>query len=196
MLFSFRKVAVIVIGCLLIAFGIDFFVMPLKVLDGGFIGIALISNYLFGVKVGIILMACSLPVFVYTWFKDRTFFFHSLFGMVFLSYAVDLLDPYNPFGTIIALHPFAASIAGGTCIGIGFGLLLKFDTSTGGVDLLAKLLAKKVKINVGILILIMDALVIAVGGFLFSLDTLFLSIATIASGGLATSLCTSKFFAY
>ena len=193
---SIRKLVVIVVGCLLIAVGIDFFVMPLKVLDGGFIGIALISNYLFGIKVGIILIACSLPVFIYTWFKDRSFFFHSLFGMIFLSYAIDFLDPYNPFAPVIAHHPFIASVAGGTFIGIGFGLLLKFDTSTGGVDLLAKLLAKKVKINVGILILIMDAIVIGAGGILFSLDTFFLSIATITSGGLATSLCTSKFFAY
>ncbi|RED53098.1 MULTISPECIES: YitT family protein [Cohnella] len=193
---SFRKLVVIVVGCLLIAVGIDFFVMPLKVLDGGFIGIALISNYLFGVKVGIILIACSLPVFVYTWFKDRGFFFNSLFGMIFLSYAIDLLDPYNPFAPIIAVHPFVASVVGGMFIGIGFGILLKFDTSTGGVDLLAKLLAKKMKINVGLLILIMDAIVIGAGGILFSLDTFFLSIATITSGGLATSLCTSKFFAY
>jgi len=195
-LLSIHKVVVIVIGCLLIAVGIDFFVMPLKVLDGGFIGIALIGNYLFGIKVGIILIACSIPVFIYTWFKDKSFFFHSLFGMIFLSYAIDLLDPYNPFSRIIAAHPFTASIVGGTFIGIGFGILLKFDTSTGGVDLLAKLLAKKMKINVGILILVLDAIVIGAGGLLFSLDTFFLSLATITSGGLATSFCTSKFFAY
>ncbi|MFC4601532.1 YitT family protein [Cohnella hongkongensis] len=193
---SIHKVAAIAIGCLLIAVGIDFFLMPLKVLDGGFIGIALIGNYLFGIRVGVLLILCSLPVFVYTWFTDKAIFFHSLLGMFTLSYATDLLDPYNPFGPIIAAHPFAASIAGGTCIGIGFGILLKYDTSTGGVDLLAKLLAKRVKLNVGILILMMDSLVIALGGILFSLDTFFLSVATITSGGVATSLCTSKYFAY
>jgi len=191
-----RKITIIPIGCLLIAFGIDFFLMPLKVLDGGFIGIALISNYLFGVKVGVILLLCSLPVFLYTWFQDKSFFFHSLFGMIFLSYFVDLFDPYNPLGPLISAHPFAASVTGGTLIGIGFGILLKFDTSTGGIDLLAKLLAGKLKINVGILILIMDAVVVVTGGLLFSLDTFFLSVATITAGGLATSLCTSKYFSY
>ncbi|MCD9026359.1 YitT family protein [Cohnella silvisoli] len=193
---SLHKVIVIIIGSLLIASGIDFFLMPIKVLDGGFIGIALITNYLFGAKVGLVLIFCSLPVFIYTWFKDRPIFFHSLFGMIFLSYFIDLFDPYNPLGSLVNSYPFIASVAGGVCIGIGFGLLLRFDTSTGGVDLLAMLLASKLRINVGVIILMMDAMVITLGGILFSVDTFFLSVATISAGGLATSLCTIKYFSY
>ncbi|XID90836.1 YitT family protein [Paenibacillaceae bacterium WGS1546] len=193
---SLRKIAVVVIGSLLIAVGIDFFLMPIQVLDGGFIGIALIANYLFGIKAGAVLLVCSLPVFLYTWFKDKNIFFHSLFGMILLSYLVDLLDSYRPFAPAILAHPFASSVAGGTLIGAGFGIMLRNDTSTGGIDLLAKLLAVRLKINVGFLILIMDAIVVATGAYLFSMDTFFLSIATITSGGLATSLCTSKYFSY
>jgi uncharacterized membrane-anchored protein YitT (DUF2179 family) len=181
---------------LLIAFGIDFFLMPNKVLDGGFIGIALIINYLFGTKVGLILVVCSIPVFIYTWWKDRAMFFHSMFGMISLSYFIDLFDPYYPFGSAVSNYPFIASVAGGICIGIGFGVLLRYDTSTGGIDLLAKLMAKRLHLNVGVLILMMDAIVVIVGGLLFSKDTFFLSIATITAGGLATSLCTIKYFTY
>jgi uncharacterized membrane-anchored protein YitT (DUF2179 family) len=195
-LLSLHKVLAVIVGSLLIAVGIDFFLMPIKVLDGGFIGIALIVNYLFGTKVGLVLIVCSIPVFIYTWGKDRAMFFHSLFGMIFLSYFIDLLDPYYPLGSAVSHYPFIASIAGGICIGIGFGVMLKFDTSTGGIDLLAKLLAKRLHLNVGILILMMDAIVVIVGGLLFSKETFFLSIATISSGGLATSLCTIKYFGY
>jgi uncharacterized membrane-anchored protein YitT (DUF2179 family) len=195
-LLSIHKVIVVLLGSLLIAFGIDFFLMPIKVLDGGFIGIALIANYLFGTKVGLTLILCSFPVFIYTWIKDRSMFFHSLYGMLFLSYFIDLFDPYYPLGTLVTNHPFAASVSGGACIGIGFGLMLRFDTSTGGIDLLAKLLADRLKLNVGVLILIMDAIVVLLGGFLFSVDTFFLSIASISAGGLATSLCTIKHFSY
>ncbi|QMV41576.1 YitT family protein [Cohnella cholangitidis] len=195
-MFSLQKVIVIIVGSMLIAMGIDFFLMPIKVLDGGLIGIALIGNYLFGLKVGLLLILCSSPVFIYTWFKDKTFFFHSLFGMIFLSYFIDLFDPYNPLGSLVSQYPFIASIVGGLFIGIGFGILLRFDTSTGGIDLLAKLLAGKLRINVGILILLMDAIVVSMGGLLFSVDTFFLSVATISSGGLATSLCTTKYFSY
>jgi uncharacterized membrane-anchored protein YitT (DUF2179 family) len=107
-----------------------------------------------------------------------------------------LFDSFNPFGSFILSHPFVSSVVGGTLIGIGFGLLLRFDTSTGGIDLLAKLLAGKLRVNVGLLILLMDAIVVITGGMLFSVDTFFLSIATITAGGLATSLCTMKYFSY
>jgi uncharacterized membrane-anchored protein YitT (DUF2179 family) len=193
---SLHKITAIVIGCLLIAFGIDFFLMPNKVLDGGLIGIALIANYLFGAKVGVILILCSIPIFVYTWTKDRPMFFHSLYGMIFLSYFIDYFNLYSPFGTMINEYPFVSSVVGGLLIGCGFGILLKYDTSTGGIDLLAKLLGRKLKINVGILILLMDAIVVTLGGLLFSVDTFFLSVATICAGGFATSLCTIKFFSY
>ncbi|RKP45095.1 hypothetical protein D7Z26_25980 [Cohnella endophytica] len=191
---SLRKLITIVIGCLLIAFGIDFFLMPIKVLDGGFIGLALIGNYLFNAKVGIILCLLSLPAFVYTWLNARGMFFHSLFGMVLLSYFIDIFGVYDPFSFAVRSYPFFSSVIGGICIGVGFGILLRIDTSTGGVDLLAKLLARRMRLNVGVLILMMDAIVVILGGLLFSVDTFFLSLATITAGGLATSLCTVKFF--
>jgi uncharacterized membrane-anchored protein YitT (DUF2179 family) len=194
-LLSFYKISAVIIGSLFIACGIDFFLMPNKVLDGGFIGIALISNYLFGTRVGLILILCSIPVFIYTWSKDRVMFFHSLYGMIFLSLFIDLFENYrSPLIYSVKSFPFISSVVGGLCIGIGFGIMLRYDTSTGGIDLLAKLLSVKLRVNVGVLILCMDAIVVIAGGLLFSADTFFLSVATISAGGLATSLCTIKYF--
>lgn len=192
---SIQKVIAIVSGCLLIAVGIDFFLAPNRVLDGGLIGIALIAKYLFGVKVGLILFLCSIPVFLLAWVKDKSIFFHSLYGMIFLSYFIDALDTYGfLYAGAIKAHPFTAAVVGGLLIGVGFGILLRFDTSTGGIDLLAKLLSVRLRVNVGVLILITDAIVVVAGGLLFSADTLFLSIAAISAGGLATSLCTVKHY--
>lgn len=189
MLLSFPKLFAIVIGCLLIAAGIDFFLMPIKVLDGGIIGIALIANYLFEVRVGFFLSLCSIPVFVYTWFKDKTILYYSLFGMLFLSYFIDILEPYSfHFRYEFRINPFTSSVVGGLLIGLGFGILLRHETSTGGLDLLAKLLTDKKHINVGIIIWILDAIIVSIGGWLFSADTFFLSVATVSAGGLATSL--------
>lgn len=193
---SLYKFIVIIVGCVLIAFGIDFFLLPNKVLDGGFIGIALIVNYLFEIKVGLILVLCSLPVFVYTWHYARSIFLPSLFGMITLSYSIDFLDSYHPFLPNVLTHPFIAAVVGGLLIGLGFGILLRYDITTGGMDLLAKLFASRLHLNVGILILLMDALVIILGSIFFNVDTMYLSIATITTGGLTTSLCTIKFYTY
>jgi uncharacterized membrane-anchored protein YitT (DUF2179 family) len=196
-LLSLRKIIAIVLGSLLIAFGINFFLMPNKVLDGGVIGLALIANYLFGIKVGFVLFLCSLPIFAFTWVRDRSLFFHSLYGMIFLSYFIDLLDSQpTPYASAVIAHPFLASLLGGICIGIGFGIMLRNNTSTGGIDLLAKLLARQMGLNVGILILFMDAVVVLLGGLLFSVETFFLSLASIGVGGLATSFVTVKYFTY
>ncbi|MFD0675009.1 YitT family protein [Cohnella sp. GCM10027633] len=189
---SIPKLIAIVIGCLLIAAGIDFFLMPIKVLDGGIIGIALIANYLFGVRVGLFLFLCSIPVFVYAWFRDKTILVYSLYGMLFLSYFIDLLEPYSyHIRYEIHLNPFASSTVGGLFIGLGFGILLRYNTSTGGLDLLAKLITAKRRINVGIIIWILDAVIVSIGGMLFSADTFYLSVATVCAGGLATSLFTA-----
>ncbi|KIL34522.1 hypothetical protein SD71_19345 [Cohnella kolymensis] len=193
---SLRKMFAIIFGSLLIACGINFFLMPNKVLDGGVIGLALIANYLFDTKVGFVLFLCSIPIFAYTWVRDRSLFFHSLYGMLFLSYFVDLLDSRRPYAAVMMSHPFLASVLGGICIGIGFGIMLRNNTSTGGIDLLAKLLARQMGLNVGILILFMDAVVVIIGGVLFSAETFFLSLASIGVGGLATSVVTVKYFSY
>ncbi|WP_027087348.1 YitT family protein [Cohnella panacarvi] len=189
---SFPKLFAIVIGCLLIAAGIDFFLMPIKVLDGGIIGIALIANYLFEVRVGLFLFLCSIPVFVYAWFKDRTIVFYSLYGMLFLSYFIDILEPYMyHFRYEFRMNPFTSSVIGGLLIGVGFGTLLRYDTSTGGLDLLAKLITDEKRMNVGIILWILDAIIVSIGGLLFSADTFFLSVATVSAGGITTSLFTA-----
>lgn len=190
---SVSKLSAIVVGCLFIASGIDFFLMPIKVLDGGLIGLALIANYLFSVRVGLFLFFSSIPVFFYAWFKDKIMLFHSLYGMLFLSYFIDMLEPYSyNFRYAVRMGPFASSVAGGLLIGLGFGILLRFNTSTGGLDLLAKLLTEHVRINVGVLILALDAIIVSIGGILFSADTFFLSVATVCAGGIVTSLFTLR----
>jgi uncharacterized membrane-anchored protein YitT (DUF2179 family) len=179
----------LVSGSMLIAVGIDFFLVPIHVLDGGFIGLALIANYLAGVKVGLALFLFSIPVFAYAWSADRTMMFQSVYGMLFSTYFIDMLEPLSfDFRHGFILNPFASSVLGGLCIGVGLGLLLRYGASTGGMDLLARLLTRRYRINIGILILMMDAVVVSLGGLLFSSDTFYLSVAAICVGDLATGL--------
>ena len=78
-------------------------------------------------------------------------------------------------------------------MGFGVGLMLRFQTSTGGTDLIAQFLSDKTGINVGILIFLIDSIVIVIGGLLLSSSTLMLSIITILVAGITTSIMTSRF---
>lgn len=192
---SFKQKAVaIIIGSFFLSIGINFFLMPFELLDGGIIGIGLIINYLSGLKAGLAIIFLSLPVFLLAWIYNRAYFYNSIHGMLFSSFAIDLLFPFhNDISSLFEFSPFHSSIVGGIFVGIGIGIMLRFETSTGGTDLIAQFLSENFKINVGVMIFFIDALVVCAGGILLSNDTFFLSIITIIFVGLATSLCTLNY---
>jgi len=171
--------------------GINTFLIPNKVLDGGIIGLGLIISYLLNTNAGFTIMVLSIPIFALAWFKYRSYFFNSLHGMLLSSFFIDLFHNVNQVP--IKFSPILSSFTGGVFIGFGIGLMLRFETSTGGTDLLAQYFSEFIKINVGIIILIMDVFVICLGGLFVSTETFFLSAITISSGGITTSLCTWNF---
>ena len=179
----------VLLGSILLSIGINFFLVPFELLDGGIIGISLIIKYLTGMKPGLAIIFLSIPIFALAWFYNKRYFYNSLSGMLFSSFVIDLLSSSRAF---IPLHipPVFSSILGGIFVGLGIGIMLRHETSTGGTDLLAQFLSKIFKINVGIMIFIIDALVICLGGLLLSKETFLLSSLTITVVGLFTSLCT------
>ncbi|MEK4486642.1 YitT family protein [Psychrobacillus sp. FSL H8-0484] len=182
-----KKSIVIVIGSILISLGINLFLVPYKVLDGGIIGIGLILNYLWGLKAGLTIIVLSIPIFIIAWVSYRDYFYNSLHGMITSSLFIDFLKTND---SLFPINPVYSSILGGVLVGSGIGLMLRFRTSTGGTDLIAQFLSDKTGINVGILIFFIDSFVILLGGILLSTDTLFLSVITIMFVALTTSLFT------
>ena len=189
-MYILKKMFVILLGSFLLSIGINFFLVPFELLDGGIIGIGLIIKYLTGIKPGLAIIVLSLPIFAIAWFNNRSYFYNSIHGMLFSSFVIDLLSPSRAFKSTIHISPVFSSVLGGTFVGLGIGIMLRHETSTGGTDLLAQFLSKIFKINVGIMIFIIDALVICLGGLLISKETFLLSSLTITVVGLFTSLCT------
>ncbi|MEH7223543.1 YitT family protein [Bacillus sp. JJ1566] len=184
----FMQAVAVLVGSITIAIGINIFLIPNKVLDGGIIGLGLIISYLFHTNAGFTIMVLSIPIFTLAWFKYRSYFFNSLHGMLLSSFFIDLFHSFNQVR--INNSPIFSSLIGGILIGFGIGIMLRFETSTGGTDLLAQFLSEIINMNVGIIILIIDIFVICLGGLFVSTETFFLSAITILSGGLTTSLCT------
>lgn len=103
---------------------------------------------------------------------------------------IDLLYPLHDwFLSYVQLPVLICSIIGGTLVGLSIGIMLRYETSTDGTDLLAQFLANAFQINVGVMIFIIDAIVICIGGIFISKETFFFSIVTITFVGLTTSLC-------
>lgn len=183
-----KKTMSIIVGSILLSIGINYFLKPYELLDGGIIGLGLIINYLFDVKAGLAMIFLSIPIFILAFFYNRKYFFNSIHGMLLSSFMIDFLSSDSM--VVLNRNPLLCAILGGIFIGSGIGLMLRYETSTGGTDLLAQYLSDVFQFNVGIMIFIIDAIVVSIGALLLTSEHVLLSIITIIVVGIFTALFT------
>lgn len=188
-MYMMKKTVSILFGSILLSIGINVFLKPYELLDGGIIGLGLILNYLFHVKAGLAIIGLSIPIFLLAFFYNRKYFFNSIHGMLLSSFMIDFLSFLH---RLVGFHqnPLINSILGGIFIGSGIGIMLRYETSTGGTDLLAQFISELVHLNVGFVIFIIDFIVICNGAFFLSSENTLLSVITIVVVGIFTSLFT------
>ena len=182
-----KKMIVTIIGSIFLAIGINVFLVPHHLLDGGIIGIGLIIKYIWHVKAGLTIILLSIPLYIMAWLYYRPFFYNSLHGLLFSSLMIDV---FSMLRGIIILDPMISSVIGGGLVGIGIGIMLREETSTGGTDLLAQFIAKMTNWNVGIIIFIMDALIITVGSFVIDSTSFLYSLIVVTDVGIVTTMLT------
>jgi len=187
-IFIFQKAAAILIGSLLLSIGINGFLIPHQLLDGGITGIALILHYYFDFPTGLAMFLLSIPLCIYAWIYERTFFYNSFLGLIVASIFIDWLEPLrNQF----FLSIFPSMLIGGGLIGIGVGIMLRYEVSTGGTDLLAQFISKAMSVNIGVVIFMIDGLIVTSAFKMLELKAFLFSGLTICMIGLITSLMDS-----
>jgi uncharacterized membrane-anchored protein YitT (DUF2179 family) len=184
-----QKIAAMLLGSLLLSLGVNGFLVPYQLLDGGVIGLGLIIHYFYGWPTGLSIILLSLPLYVLAWFFERRYFFYSLHGLIISSFCIDVFSFINGK---IHLDILPSTVIGGVLVGIGIGLMLRYETSTGGTDLLAQILTKFTSINIGIIIFLIDGLVITSGIQVVGLEKFFYSLLTILCVGLMTTVTVSR----
>jgi uncharacterized membrane-anchored protein YitT (DUF2179 family) len=178
------RMVALILGCFLLGIGINGFLVPHHLLDGGLIGIALILHYYFDVPAGLWSAILSIPLIIYAWVSDREQFHGSVYGMILVAIFIDLLAPYQ-----FILPIWLSAILGGAICGIAVGIMLRYETSTGGTDLLAYFLIKVTPINIGLIIFLIDGIIVLFGYQTLGLQSLLFSILTIFTSGFFASIC-------
>ena len=151
---------IIAIGAFIFSFGIAMFTSPNNIAPGGVSGIGTMLNHLFNIPIGSVILAFNIPLFIFSFKKfGRKFFKKSLFATFLTSSLIDIL----PF--ILEKHyiysPLLASIFGGVSIGVGVGIIFLRGGTTGGADILAKLIRLKYPhFSLGTLVFIIDAIIV------------------------------------
>ena len=175
------------------ALGVNVFLIHNQLLDGGTFGIGLILHYLLGVRVGMVAILLSIPIFIFAWFYKRVFFYNSLHGMLFSSFIIDFsFRLFRALGDSFNQDPMVSAILGGILVGTGIGIMLRSDTSVGGTDFLGQIIANQTNINPGIVIFFIDIVIVSVGGLLLSESSLLLSSLTVICVGITTSFLSIK----
>ncbi|WP_377891199.1 YitT family protein [Alkalihalobacillus sp. R86527] len=184
-----KKIAAVLIGSVMVGVGVNGFLVPNHLIDGGMIGIGLIIKYIWGFETGLTIICLSIPLYIFAFLHFRQYFYNSLHGLLLSSFFIDILSPMRHS----FLYPsLLSAIIGGFFVGSGIGIMLRFDTSTGGTDLLAQFISKILSLNVGVIIFLIDGVVIIIGSKTIGLNSTMYSAITILFVGIATSLLTIK----
>ena len=174
-----------IVGSFLIGVGINGFLVPYHLIDGGIIGIALVLHYFFDFQTGLTMLVLSIPLFIYAWCYERSLFYSSIHGLLLTSLFMDWLSPLK---REFAVSIFTSSLVGGMIIGVGIGLMLRYEISSGDTDLLAKFLANSSSMNIALIITIIDIAIASASLFILGIEIFLFSCLTILVIGLITSM--------
>ncbi len=154
------------VGCLLFALGFDMFLEPNGLNAGGISGLSMVLVHLTDLgTVGTITAILNLPLFAIAGVRiGRRFFVWSLIGMLLSAVSIDLLAilpfPYT--------EPLIAALYGGALCGVGMGIVFASGGSTGGSDIIVRLLKQKwPNVPIGMISTCFDLVVAAITGIVF-----------------------------
>ena len=159
--------AQIVLGCVLGAAAYPMFLVPNDIAPGGLTGVATILHFLFNTPVGIVSLLLNVPLFLVGYrAMGRVFVFRSLVATVLFSLLIDWL-PLGPVTSDILL----GSLFGGVLLGVGLGFILRGGATTGGSDMVARMVHKRFQhITVGAFLFFIDFVVVLAAGFFIKIE--------------------------
>lgn len=155
----------IIFGCILMAGGTSFFLLPNKLSAGGFAGISTIVYYLFKIPLGTFMLAINVPIFILTYYKlGKRFAINSIIGATLYSVFVDIFDKLPA----VTDDRLLACIYGGILTGVGTGILLNVKSSTGGTELVTNIIRSyNAKYTTSKLIIIIDTVIVILNVIFF-----------------------------
>ncbi|MDU3336565.1 YitT family protein [Paraclostridium bifermentans] len=129
----------LVVGCIFMSIGINMFFKPYTIAPGGLSGLSLVLGKLTGLPIPVVMLAIGIPLVIFSikilGVKDSI---KTLIGMTVFSVVLGVTSSLSNFD--VTKDVLLCSISGALCLGIGLGIVLKMDASTGGTDLIALML--------------------------------------------------------
>lgn len=151
----------IALGSLIGALAYPLFLVPNYIAPGGLTGLATVLNYLFHWPVGTISLLMNIPLFAMGYKSmGRAFAFRSLTATILFSLLIDVIPV-----PAMTSEPLLGAVFGGVLLGVGLGLIMRGGATTGGTDMVARMVHSRFQhISVGALLFVIDCAVVLMAG--------------------------------
>ena len=167
------KYLLLLLGAFIASIGLEIFLVPNDVIDGGVVGLAIMAGAITGKEYGIFLVLFNLP-FLYLGYKQigKDFAVATAVAIVLLAVWTNYFEPVPQLTDDI----FLAAIFGGIIDGIGVGLIMRAGGSLDGTEIVAIIADKKSAFSVGEIVMFINLFIFAGAGFLFDWERAMYSI--------------------
>lgn len=159
---AFKDYLIITVGVFLVAAGIYFFMIPNEIAGGGINGLAIVINSYFpNIPIGIIMLIIDCILYVVAFIViGPEFGGKTIFSSLLLSFTIFILEKFVPLKNTLTGDMFMEMLFGIITSAVGMAIIFEKDGSTGGTDIIAKILNKYFHINMGKGILMVDLIVV------------------------------------
>jgi uncharacterized membrane-anchored protein YitT (DUF2179 family) len=154
-----KNIASIIVGSAIMGFGVNYFNIANHLAEGGITGITILLKYIFNWDPGVVNLILNIPLLILGWkVLGRISLLYTIIGTLCLSLFLSLFSHFR-----LPLHDsLLASLYAGVCVGIGLGIIFRAGGTTGGTDIIARVLNKYKGWSIGRTLFLADALVIAI----------------------------------
>jgi len=155
------------IGSILAATGLQCFLIPNNIIDGGIVGISIMLSYLSNYPLGMFIVVLNIPFLLLGYQHiGKTFVLATLFSICSLSLWVTILHSALPLTQDLML----AAVFGGIVLGIGVGLIIRYGGSLDGTEIIAIILDKRTGFSVGEIVMFFNIFILSAAGLVFGWD--------------------------
>ncbi len=160
------RLVFLALGAFIAGFGLEGFLIPNNMIDGGIVGISIMLSYLTKANLGVLILCINLP-FIFLALKKlgKLFVFQTLYAIAMLGISVNVFHNHNATDDLLL-----ATVFGGVVLGIGVGIVLRNNAAMDGTEILSIRLAKKSGFSIGEIIMFFNVFIYAGAGFLYGWD--------------------------
>ena len=154
------------LGALIAAFALECFLVPNEIIDGGIVGVSIMTSYLTKINLGMLLIILNIP-FLLMALKEfgKRFVLLALYSVGMLALFVNIISANIP---VVTHEPLLVALFGGGILGVGVGLVLKNDACMDGTEILAIKISKKYPYSVGEIIMFINVFIFCTAGFVYN----------------------------